>query len=61
MTYPDREVRIRDRHWLTFTVVLLLLVYLAFAAEASFRNRVCISAATVDSTGTSTVTPVVCR
>lgn len=54
MTYRER------RTILIFWMVLALLIVGAFAAEAQLRNMVCISAMTVDASGT-TVYPEVCR
>ena len=50
-----RERRTLLIFWLT--VALLLLA--AFATEAEYRSRVCISAMTVDASGT-TIYPKVC-
>lgn len=64
MTYPDRQVTLSDRRVIMFWTVLILIVmvtFAAFAVEAAIRNRVCISAATIDSTGTTTLTPEVCE
>lgn len=53
MTYRER------RTILIFWTVVALLILSAFAAEAAMRNRVCVSAMTVDASGT-TVYPEVC-
>lgn len=51
----------RDRRTiLILWTVLALLILSAFTAEAMMRNRVCISAATIDVTGVTTLIPEEC-
>lgn len=59
MTYPDRELA-RDQKRLALWIAIIALIVAAFILEQTFRDRVCISAAQVDSTGTVTSTPVTC-
>lgn len=54
MTYRERRTIL-----IFWTFVILYLVG-AFAAEASLRNQVCISAYTIDVTGVTTVVPMEC-
>jgi len=61
MTYPDRQPRRDSRILWLILVILFLAIYLPFALEAKARQEVCISAATIDETGTVVSTPVVCR
>lgn len=52
----------QDRQALLIVLsVAALLILSAFAAEATYRNRVCISAYTVDQAGATTFTPTECR
>jgi len=53
-------IRRERRAVLIFWLTVALLILGAFAAEAQFRNRVCISAMMIDSNGT-TVYPEVCK
>lgn len=42
MTYPDRETK--PRRWVGLAIVILLVLYVAFAVEAKMTEQVCISA-----------------
>lgn len=60
MTYPDRELA-RDQRRLIFWLAVVCIIVTAFILQSAFKDRTCISAATLDSTGTVVSTPIVCR
>lgn len=49
-----------NRRQLIFWLALTLLIFGAFAAEATLRNRTCISALTIDQTSTTVHYPEAC-